>query len=189
MKDYVMKKNVLSELFFISGKLDTVSSVNTKQIKNHILSNFTLANRYDDPQYWYMKDYVKIPYHQHIQWTIDWLRDHYNLDYHRTLVPTNKDNIRGIVQQTGENVNTHHNIKDWDLEGSPEIDCLYTVATGEKKSFVVFEYDDGRNKHRRWKVPLIQDQFILFSSHLNRYITKNDNKDLLVNLSLHFNLI
>jgi len=184
-----MEKNKLTESFIIQGKIDKVSSVDTRLIKNHILSNFTLTNRYDDNQYWYMKDYVKIPYHQHIQWVQDWLRDHYRLEHGRTLIPTPIDSIRGIVQQTGENVNTHHNVKDWHLGESPEVDCLYTVATGEKKSFVVFEYDDGRNKLRRWKVPLEQNSFILFSSNLNHYITKNENKDFLVNLSLHFQLI
>ena len=184
-----MEKHSLTESFIIRGKIDKVSSVDTRLIKNHILSNFSLTNRYDDKQYWYMKDYVQVPYHQHIQWTQDWLRDHYRLKHGQTLVPTPIESIRGIVQQTGENVNTHHNVKDTLLEESPEIDCLYTVATGKEPSYIVFEYDDGRSKHRRWKVPLVQDQFILFSSHLNHYITKNENKDFLINLSLHFQLL
>jgi hypothetical protein len=184
-----MKKHRLTESFIIIGKLDKVSSVDTRLIKNHILSNFSLTSRYDDKQYWYMKDYVEVPYHQHIQWTQDWLRDHYRLEHGRTLVPTPVESIRGIVQQTGENVNTHNNLKETLLEQSPEIDCLYTVSTGKKSSDIVFEYDDGRIKHRRWKVPLRQNQFILFSSHLNRYITKNENKDFLINLSLHFQLL
>ena len=184
-----MEKHRLTESFIITGKIDKVSSVDTRLIKNHILSNFSLTNRYDDKQYWYMKDYVKVPYHQHIQWTQDWLRDHYRLKHGRTLVPTPVESIRGIVQQTGENINTHNNLKETLLEQSPEIDCLYTVSTGKKPSDIVFEYDDGRSKHRRWKVPLVQDQFILFSSHLNHYITKNENKDFLINLSLHFQLI
>ena len=185
----MLEKQRLTESFIIRGKIDEVSSVDTRLIKNHILSNFTLTNRYDDNQYWYMKDYVKVPYHQHIQWTNDWLRDHFRLEHDRTLVPTSIDSIRGIVQQTNENVLTHNNVKEWHLAESPEVDCLFTVATGKKQSFIVFEYDDGRNKHRRWKLPLVQDEFILFSSHLNRYITKNENKDFLVNLSLHFQLI
>ena len=184
-----MQKHRLTESFIITGKIDKVSSVDTRLIKNHILSNFSLTNRYDDKQYWYMKDYVKVPYHQHIQWTQDWLRDHYRLEHEKTLVPTPVDSIRGIVQQTGENVNTHHNVKDTLLEQSPEVDCLYTVSTGKQPSYVIFEYDDGRQKHRRWKLPLVKDQFILFSSHLNRYITRNENKDFLINLSLHFQLI
>jgi len=184
-----MEKLRLTESFIIEGKIDEVSFVDTKLIKNHILSNFTLDARYNDDQYWYMKDYVKVPYHQHIQWTQDWLRDHYRSEYGQTLIPTPVDSIRGIVQQTGESVNTHHNVKDWHLDESPEVSCLYTVATGEEKSDIIFEYDDGRNKHRRWKVPLKQDHFILFSSNLNHYITHNKNKDFLVNLSFHFQLI
>ena len=184
-----MIKQTLTESFIIQDKIDKVSSVNTKLIKNHILSNFTLDARYDDDQYWYMKDYVKVPYHQHIQWTQDYLRDHYRSEFGKCLVPTPVDSIRGIVQQTGENVNTHHNVKEYHLLDSPEVDCLYTVATGKEQSYVIFEYEDGRNKHKRWKVPLEQDKFILFSSGLNHYITHNKNKDFLVNLSLHFQLI
>ena len=184
-----MKKHRLTESFIITGKIDEVSSVDTRLIKNHILSNFSLTSRYDDKQYWYMKDYVEVPYHQHIQWTQDYLRDHYRLEHGQTLIPTPIESIRGIVQQTGENVNTHNNLKDTLLEESPEVDCLYTVSTGKEPSYVIFEYDDGRQKHRRWKVPLVKDQFILFSSHLNRYITRNENKDFLINLSLHFQLI
>ena len=185
----MLEKHRLTESFIIEGKLDKVSSVNTRLLKNHILSNYSMANRYRDDQYWYMSEYLKVPYHQHIQWTQDWFRDHYRVEHDQTLVPTPVDSIRGIVQQTGENVNTHHNVQDWHLAESPEVSCLYTVSTGPKKSQVVFEYDDGRNKHRRWSVDLEQDQFILYSSHTPFYITKNENKDFLVNLSLHFQLI
>ena len=55
----MLVKNKLTESFIIQGKIDKVSSVDTRLIKNHILSNFTLTNRYDDSQYWYMKDYVQ----------------------------------------------------------------------------------------------------------------------------------
>ena len=185
----MLEKHRLSESFFIKGKIDNVSAVNTRLLQNHILSNFTKKNRYEDSQYWYMSDYLKVPYHQHIQWTQDWLRDHFRLEHNRTLVPTPVDSIRGIIQQTGENINTHNNVKEWHLEQSPEVSCLFTVGTGSKISEVIFEYDDGRNKHRRWKVPLEQDSFILYSSHLNYSITKNENKDFLVNLSLHFQLL
>ena len=185
----MLEKHRLSESFFIKGKIDNVSAVNTRLLKNHILSNFIKKNRYEDSQYWYMSDYLKVPYHQHIQWTQDWLRDHFRAEHGSTLVPTPVDSIRGIIQQTGERVNSHHNVKDWHLDESPEVSCLFTVETGPKKSDVIFEYDDGRNKHRRWKVPLVQDEFILYSSHLNHSITKNENKDFLVNLSLHFQLI
>ena len=132
-----MEKLRLTESFIIIGEIDEVSFVDTKLIKNHVLSNFTLAARYDDKQYWYMKDYVKVPYHQHIQWTQDYLRDHYKAEYGQTLVPTPQDSIRGIVQQTGENVNSHNNIKDHHLLDSPDVCCFYTVYDITKKLFYV----------------------------------------------------
>lgn len=184
----MLEKYRITESFIIQGKLDEVSFVDINLIKDHILSNFTLSNRYENNQYWYMQDYIEVPYHQHIQWITDWIRDHYRLAHTKTLIPTPIDSIRGIVQQTNESVLTHNNVKEWHLAESPDVDCLFTVATGEKQSYVVFEYDDGRDKHRRWKIPLKKNHFILFSSHLNRYITKNENKDFLINLSLHFQL-
>ena len=36
-----MEKQRLTESFIIQGKIDEVSSVDTRLIKNHILSNFT----------------------------------------------------------------------------------------------------------------------------------------------------
>lgn len=184
-----MLKRVLSEQFIITGKLDNVSKVDTRLIKNHILSNFTLDNRIKDDQFWYLHDYINVPYHQHIQWVYDYIRDHYRAEHGRTLVQIPKDPIKALVQQTGENINTHCQINDWNLEGSPEVSCLYCVSTGDKPSHIVFEYDDGRNKHRLWKIPMVQDQFILFSSSLRHYITKNENPDFLVNLSYEFQLI
>jgi len=183
------KKSKLTEKFYITGEIDKVSSINTDLIKNHILSNFSMANRYKDDQYWYMNEYLKVPYHQHIQWVQDYLRDHYKVEHGYSLIPTPKDSIRGIIQQTGERVNTHHNVKDWHLDESPDVSCLYCVNTGPKESEIIFEYDDGRNKHRRWKLPIKKDAFILYSSSLPFSITKNDNKDFLVNLSLHFQLL
>ena len=41
-----MEKQKLTEQFFIKGKIDNVSAVDTRLIKNHILSNFMLVNRY-----------------------------------------------------------------------------------------------------------------------------------------------
>ena len=46
----MLEKLRLTESFIITGKIDGVSAVNTSLIKNHILSNFSLANRYKDDQ-------------------------------------------------------------------------------------------------------------------------------------------
>ena len=50
----MLEKHTLSEEFLITGKIDKVSSINAKLIRNHLLSNYLMMNRYKDNQYWYM---------------------------------------------------------------------------------------------------------------------------------------
>ena len=54
-----LKKSHLHELFVITGRLDDVSSVDIKMIKNHVLSNWTLNNRVSDNDFKYEHDYSK----------------------------------------------------------------------------------------------------------------------------------
>lgn len=185
------EKNVFNEKFLIHGMLDQQSKVNLDLVKNHILINFMKKNIYQDDQYWYMSDYFKIPYHQHIQWIQDWFRDHYFAEYGQSLIPTSVDSIRGQVIQSGESVNSHHNVKDTKLDQSPDVDVLFCLAAGSEKelSNCVFEFDNGRQKHRRWKVDMRPKRFFMFSSEIPRYVTRNKSKDFIVNLSLHFQIL
>ena len=186
-----MEKKVLSEKFLITGAVSDIAFLKPKQIENHCLSNFTLDNRIKNDQFWHLEDYITLPYHQHIQWFFDYIRDHFRERYDRTLVPPTKAdlNVRAIVQQSGENINYHNHINPWDLENSPDISCLYCVSETPEPCHVVFKYDDGRNKHRLWKQEIKYNQFILFSSDIEHYIETNKNSGFLVNLSTHYQLI
>ena len=53
----------------------------------------------------------------------------------------------------------------------------------------MFEYEFGRNKKRRWKQELEEDNLIIFSSYLRHSISKNLNKDPIVALSFQFQLL
>jgi len=185
-----MLKKQLHELFIITGDLDTKNSkVDINMLKNHVLSNWTLDNRVSDNDFEYLHEYCKVPYHQHIQWLQDYIRDHYRVEYSQTLVPAPQNSVTGIIQQTGEKVNTHQHINNHDLNASPDLSALFCVSTGEKETSVTFNYSDGRRKDWSWRVPIKTGQFILFSSELNHYIGKNENKDFLINLSFMYQLI
>ena len=187
-----MQKKILSEQFILTGTVSSVSHINPKLIQNHCLSNFSLDNKIKSDQFWHLEDYNTIPYHQHIQWFQDYVRDHYKAEYGRTVVPTTGDqslNVRSLVLQTGETINYHNHVNPWDLENSPEISCLYCVSETPEPSHIIFKYDDGRNKHRLWKETIQYNKFILFSSNIEHYITKNKNSGFIVNLSTHYQLI
>ena len=187
-----MQKIILSEQFVLTGTVNSVAHLNPKLIKNHCLSNFTLDNKIKSDQFWHLEDYNTIPYHQHIQWFQDYVRDHFRAECGKTPTPCTGDqdlNIRSIIQQSGESINYHNHVNPWDLENSPEMSCLYCVSETPEPVHVIFKYDDGRNKHRLWKQEIKYNQFILFNSELDHYITQNKNSGFLVNLSTHCQLL
>ena len=76
---------------------------------------------------------VKVPYHQHIQWLQDYIRDHYRVEYGLTLCPVPNNSVAGIVQTENEKINTHNHLDAFDLHGSPDVSCLYCISSGEKE--------------------------------------------------------
>ena len=188
-----MQKKLLSETSIITGTVSDKSLLKHQMVKNHVMNNFSLTNKIKDDQYWHLKDYITLPYHQHLQWFEDYIRDHYREKYNTSLVkiPDLKLGNRAIVQQTGEQINFHNHIKQWDLEGSPEISCLWCISQIDDNNpvHVIFKYDDGRNRDNLWRVSLKYNQFILFSSHLEHSIEMNDTKDFIINVSTHYHIL
>ena len=184
------QKNILSEQFCLKFKLPRSSKVDLGLIENFVLSYYKEENRIRDPRYWYRADYHKLNYNQHTHWINDYICEAYNVKYYRKPVLTNRHGgISAIVQQTGELINTHNHIDVWDLNHSPDLSVLFTVSKMTEPVFVVFEYNDGRHKYNRLKIPLEQGYGIIFSSSLDHHITKNTNKDLLINLNMNYELL
>lgn len=184
------EKLILSEQFCLKFKLPNASKVNLDVIENFVLSFYKEENRVRDPRYWYRADYHKLNYHQHTHWISDFINEAFKLKYNRKPILTQRHGgISAIIQQTGEQINSHNHIDEWDLNESPDISALFTVSKLTEPVFLVFEYDNGRHKYNRFKVPLEQGYGIIFSSSLNHHITKNNNKDLLINLNMNYELI
>ena len=184
------EKLILSEQFCLKFKLPNASKVNLDVIENFVLSFYKEENRVRDPRYWYRADYHKLNYHQHTHWISDFINEAFKLKYNRKPILTQRHGgISAIIQQTGEQINSHNHVDEWDLNHSPDISALFTVSKLTEPVFLVFEYDNGRHKYNRFKVPLEQGYGIIFSSSLNHHITKNNNKDLLINLNMNYELI
>jgi hypothetical protein len=49
----------------------------------------------------------------------------------------------------------------------PDISCIYTLEAGKEPSeIVIFEYVKGREKHARYRIPMLENRFIIFNSDL-----------------------
>lgn len=181
-----------NEQFFIKQPLPKKhSKVNLDMVQNFILSFYKEDNRIKDDRYWYLNQYHNINFHQHIGWLSEFTRDHWLGEFGSTPVLTNKFPIKALIQQKGESIHTHNHIDEYNLPDSPDISVLFTVSHSNLKDpvYVVFEYENVRHKHCRWKIPLETGNFIIFSSNLNHHFTKNTNDDLLINLQFNYQLI
>ena len=84
-----MEKVVLSEIDLYSGEIETPKGfeIQRNTIKNKIIQSYATANSISNNS----KDYTyldyKIDYLQPLTWLQDHMRDFFNLDYHKTLVP------------------------------------------------------------------------------------------------------
>ena len=182
----MFNKKVLSEQFVITHKVSDLLKVNQKDLIANSIRNYVLEKRLSNEDWYPDYNYVKLDDHQHLAWIHDYIRDHYRGEYGHTPILVKRG---GVVLLPNENLGSHHHIDDWDYEKSPEISVLYCLKSGEKPSNVMFEYEFGRNKKRRWKQELEEDNLIIFSSYLRHSISKNLNKDPIVALSFQFQLL
>ena len=179
-------KQVLSEQFVISHKVSNLLKIDKETIIKNTLTNYVLKKRLCDEDWYSDYHYAKLDDHQHLSWIHDYIRDHYRVEYKSTPIIVKRG---GVVLLEKESLGSHHHIDDWNYENSPEISVIYCLKTGEKKSHVIFEYEFGRNKKRRWKEVLEENKIIIFPSYLRHSITGNLNKEATIALSFQFQLL
>ena len=182
----MFEKNVLTEQFLIIDFIPAILPIDYDKLKQHLLIAYYKNKKVGNEEIYYDYHYTKYDHHQHIQWIQDYIKDHYKEEHYKTPILVKQG---AIIQQMNENLGNHHHIDDWDYNESPDMSALMCLEPGEKSSNVIFEYEAGRNKKRRWTVPLQKNKIILFSSNLTHRITKNINKNPIINISFQFQLL
>ena len=182
----MFEKNILTEQFLITDFIPKILPIDYDKLKQHLLIAYYKNKKVGNEEIYYDYYYTQYDYHQHIQWLQDYIRDHYKGEHHKTPILVNQG---AVIQQKNESIGNHHHIDDWDYNESPDISALICVEPGKEASNVIFEYEAGRSKKRRWTIPLQKNKIILFSSNLTHRITKNINKNPIINISFQFQLL
>ena len=125
-----MKKITLSELQLIYDFKPKILKVNNEDLKSHIISHLPFNS----------KEYIKLNYHQQLQWLTDYYAEIYNLEYDFII----HQKTDALILKSGESLDLHNHIDKWDLPNQPDLSCLYTVSQGKKESSIIFEYDNNR---------------------------------------------
>ena len=183
-----MHKKVLTEVDLYYGQISMPKGfeINRNVIKNDILKSFVTSDRINNnPQTYSYKNY-KVPYSQPLQWMQDYMRDHWKVEYHFTLVPKN---MHGKILHPKEQSVLMHSVDPVDLRNSPVYTLIYGVDVESDSCECIIEYDDNRRKNRTWHLPIKNNDFIMFPATQRYMITENTSNKLNTILVINYEYI
>ena len=181
-----MDKRTLTEQFFIIDFIPEILPLDHKVLTKEAIITRSLGKNKSKEEWDYKHEYYEVTHHPHITWVKDYIRDHYKEKYGKTLFEIDQSYI---VQLNKEGLKKHNYMHEYEYTKTPDISCLYCLATGRKTSYIIFEYKGGRIRNGKWKIPVEERKLVLFSSQMDHYITKNENKDAIINLSFQYQLM
>ena len=183
-----MQKVVLSEIDLYSGEVAMPKGfdIDLDKIRNYIIESYVQQKRINNnPKAYAFDDYV-VPFSQPLQWMQDYIRDHWRVEYNRTLVTKT---MHGNVIHPKEKSWTRHQVDPVDLRNSPDYTLIYGVDIKKVSSECIIEYDDNRRKNRTWHIPIENNKFIMFPA-TNRYsFSPNTSNSLNIILTINYEYI
>ena len=173
-----MKKQVVSEIDIVSGTIDSPKGfeINREKIKNDIITSFINQKRISNNEKDFAYTDYQVPFSQPLQWYRDYLRDHFRLEYNKTLIP--KLDF-GIILDKKQQSHNRNIVEPLDLLHAPDYTCVYGVDIDDEEQLeIVIHYDDNRRVKRTWHIPLQNNKFVIFPSMQRFYISENKSSKL-----------
>ena len=183
-----MHKKVLTEVDLYTGEIAMPKGfeINRNQIKNDILKSYVTLDRINNnPRTYSYKNY-KVPFSQPLQWTQDYMRDHWKVEYGFTLVPKN---MHGKILHPKEKSVLMHSVDPVDLRNSPDYTLIYGLDIEPNSCECIIEYDNNRRKSRTWHIPVKNNEFIMFPATQRYMITENKSDKLNTILVINYEYI
>ena len=174
-----MQKKVLTEVDLYTGEIQMPKGfeIDRDKIRNDIIESYVNKNRINICQ---------VPFSQPLQWLQDYVRDHWRVEYDRTLV---QKNIHGNVMHPKEKSWTRGQVDPVDLRNSPDYTLIYGVDVKEGSSECIIEYDDNRRKNRTWHLPIKDNEFIMFPATNKYSFSPNTSNGLNIILTINYEYI
>lgn len=177
-----MRKKTLSEIDLYSEEIETPKGfeIKRKEIKNSIIQSYIQQTRIsNNPKNHSYLDY-RVKYTQPLGWLKDHVRDYFNVDYHKVLIPKLD---WGNVYKHQEQSSSRNTIELLNLKNSPDYTFIYGVDVEQDSCDIVIEYDDNRRTNQTWHLPMKNNFFVMFPSTQKYFITPNQSKQLNVFLT------
>jgi len=183
-----MHKKVLTEVDLYYGAINTPKGFEIKRdvIKNQILDSFIKEKRISDNIRDYSYSDYKLEFSQIHQWLQDYMRDHFRSEYDKTLI--NKLSW-GNVYDYNQKSFSRTTVDPVDLRNAPDYTFIYGVDVGKDSTGVIIEYDDNRRKGRTWHISLNNNDFVMFPSTQQYFISPNKSKQMNIILTTTYEYI
>ena len=183
-----MQKKVLTEVDLYTGEIQMPQGfeIDRNKIKNDILKSFVTEDKINNnPKSYNYKEY-KVPFSQPLQWMQDYMRDHWRVEYGRTLVPKN---MHAKILHPKEQSFLRHYVDPVDLRNSPDYTFIYGVDIEPNSCECILEYDDNRRKYRTCHLPINNNKFIMFPANQRHMITENKSNKINTILVINYEFI
>ena len=95
------------------------------------------------------------------------------INYEFNIVLRNK---YGFLLKQDESVSLKNDINILDLKHSPDYTLIYGVELEDMSSNLIVHHNNKKIPNCTWTIPMQNNKFIIFPSHLNYEITKNMSK-------------
>ena len=183
-----MQKKVLTEIDLYTGEISMPKGfeIDRDKIRDDIIESFIKKNRVNTNSQAYAFDDYIVPFSQPLQWMQDYMRDHWRVEYGRTLV---HKNMHGNVMHPKEKSWTRNQVEPVDLRNSPDYTLIYGVDVKEGSSECIIEYDDNRRKNRTWHLPIKDNHFIMFPATNKYSFSSNTSNGLNIILTINYEYI
>jgi len=180
-KEENIDQTILSQIDLYEDTIKIIN-IDRNKLKNDILANMAFEERLSKNSRDYSYEDFKIPYSPSLQQIEDYIRDHFNCDYQKTLIPL----LRwGNVYNPAESSFTRNQIDPLRVDKAPDYTYIYGVDVAKDSSEFVMEYDDNTRKACTWHLPLENNKFIIFPSTQRYFISRNTSKQMNIFLTIN----
>jgi len=180
-----MFKKVLTEtpLFYGEVKMPKGFEIDRSKLKADILSSYNLNNSLSNNPYDYKILDYEVPFSRALDMLNKYIIEHVNVEFNLKL---NNQNSFGNIFYENEQSFLRSTIDLMHLSTSPDFTMVYGVDIYDESCILVIEYDDNKIKGQTWHVPLVNNSFYIFPSHLKYFIGKNISKQINTVLTTNF---
>ena len=175
------KQNLIDQSIYIKKIPTQFSDIDFTQIKEDALESYKRKKVLSTNKFSPEINYYKVKDRKDNVWVYEFIRDYFKqtkLDSASNTLVLNDSAY--IILNKGSDISSHNHINEYDLNNSPDYTGL-AVIDSDKDSYIEIDYEGGRKRNMKQRVPLIPMEVIVFNSELkHRYLLNKNFKNTIV---------